>query len=262
MTPLPNPWPNVDDQFDVMHREHASVVSVPKYLPAVAGFSVEHEVTSITEALEAPKRPLLAIVGGAKISTKIELLNNLLPKVDAILVGGAMANTFFAAQGKPVGKSLQEPEQHELALSIIKQAARKNMRLFFPVDLVVSEDVSAPRNVRMVSVDAIGPDDIIVDSGPKTVDQLKDVLAQQGTVIWNGQLGITEVPEFAKGSKLLADAIIASGATSLVGGGDTAGFVDAAGIKDKFTFVSTGGGASLELMSGKELPGLHVLLDK
>jgi phosphoglycerate kinase len=252
----------VDDDFTVMHREHASVVGVPKHLPAVAGFLVEEEVTSITEALENPKRPLLAIVGGAKISTKIELLDNLLPKVDAILVGGAMANTFFAADGKSVGKSLQEEDQHELAERITKEAADKGIQLFLPIDLVVSDSAEKPLHVRTVGIDEVDPSEIIVDFGPKSVDQLKDMLAQKGTVIWNGPMGIAEVPEFAKGSQLLADAIIESGATSLIGGGDTAAFVDQAGIKDKFTFVSTGGGASLELMSGKTLPGLAALRDR
>lgn len=252
----------VDDDFTTMHREHASVVGVPKLLPAVAGFLVEEEVTTITRALENPKRPLLAIVGGAKISTKIELLNNLLPKVDAILVGGAMANTFLAAQGKNVGKSLQETDQHGLSRRILEQAADKNIELYLPTDVVITEDVDAEKNVRTESADKVGDTDLIADVGPDTIKQLDVVLAKKGTVIWNGPMGVTEKPSFVAGSRALADAIISSGATSLIGGGDTAAFVDEAGIKDKFGFVSTGGGASLELMSGKELPGIRALLDK
>ncbi len=252
----------VDDDFTAMHRAHASIVGIPKYLPAVAGLLVEEEITTITEALENPQRPLLAIVGGAKISTKIELLDNLLPKVDAILVGGAMANTFLAADGKAVGRSLQEPDQYDLAKKIIAQAAAAPIPLFLPTDVVVTEDIETSKNVRTLGIGEVQPNDIIADIGPKSIGQLREVLAQKGTVIWNGPMGIAEVPAFAKGSQLLADAIISSGATSLIGGGDTAAFVDSAGITDKFGFVSTGGGASLELMSGKQLPGVHVLLDK
>jgi phosphoglycerate kinase len=251
----------VDDAFAAVHRAHASMVGIPKHLPAVAGFLVEHEVDTITTALENPTRPLLAIVGGAKISTKIEILNNLLPKVNAIFVGGAMANTFLGAEGKNVGKSLQETDQYELANSIVKQAGEAGVQVFIPTDVVVTDSLEAATNVRAVSVDAIGESDIIVDLGPDSIAQLQPIFDQKGTVIWNGPVGITETPEFAKGSRALADAIIASGATSLIGGGDTAGFVNDAGLHDGFGFVSTGGGASLELMSGKELPGVAALLD-
>lgn len=252
----------VDDCFDVMHREHASVVGIPKYLPAVAGFLVEKEVTTITAALEDPTRPLLAVVGGAKISTKIELLDNLLPKVDAVLIGGAMANTFLAANGKPIGKSLQESDQQNLAHNIQQQAKEQGIALFLPVDVVVTTDIESEANVKTVSVDEVGEDEIIADLGPATIDQLQDVLSQKGTVIWNGPLGITEKTAFRSGSEKLADVIIQSGATSLIGGGDTAAFVESAGLMDKFGFVSTGGGASLELMSGNPLPGLEALQDK
>jgi len=252
----------VDDDFTVMHREHASVVGVPKYLPAVAGFLVEQEVTTITKALENPKRPLVAIFGGAKISTKIDLLDNLLPKVDAILVGGAMANTFLAAEGHQVGKSLEEDDEESLAKRIIKEAADKGISLFLPVDVVVTEDIDTARNVRTVGVDEVGEQDIIADLGPNSIAQLGPALAKKGTVIWNGPMGIAEKPEFANGSHILAHAIIASGVDSLLGGGDTAAFVDGAGMQDKFGFVSTGGGASMELMSGKPLPGLQALRDK
>ncbi len=252
----------VDDTFDVMHRAHAGVVGVSKYLPAVAGFLVEKEVTTITGALENPTRPLLAIIGGAKISTKIALLNNLLPKVDVVLIGGAMANTFLAAQGKPVGQSLQEPDQMDLARSITKQAADKNIKLFLPTDVVITTNIETASDVRTVGVDEVGAADIITDVGPTTITQLQDVLAQRGTVIWNGPMGVTETPAFRKGSELLAHAIIDSGATSIIGGGDTAAFLDMVGLSDKFSFVSTGGGASLDLMSGNVLPGLAALLDK
>jgi phosphoglycerate kinase len=235
---------------------------MPQHLPAVAGFLVEKEVTTILEALENPKRPLLAIVGGAKISTKIELLDNLLPKVNAILVGGAMANTFLAAEGHPVGKSLEEKDEESLAKRILKEAADKGIELFLPIDVVVTESVDTPTNVQTVGIDEVAKNDIIADVGPKTIAQLDHVLAQKGMVIWNGPMGVTEKMEFTNGSHVLAHAIIASGADSLLGGGDTAAFVDAAGMQGKFGFVSTGGGASMELMSGKKLPGLEALQDK
>lgn len=252
----------VDDDFTTMHREHASIVGIPKYLPAVAGFLVEKEVTTILNAIENPARPLLAIVGGAKISTKIEILDNLLPRVNAIFVGGAMANTFLFANGKPVGNSLYEADQKELALSIAEEAANKQIDLFLPLDVVVTDNLEAASNVRTVDIDEVGLEDIIADVGPKTVEQLAKVLDQKGTVLWNGPIGITETPAFCSGSQALAEAIIASGAFSLAGGGDTAGFLDEAKLAGNFNFVSTGGGASLELMSGKPLPGVEVLEDK
>jgi len=252
----------VDDDFTVMHREHASVVGIPKYLPSVCGFLVEKEVTTIMSVLENPVRPLMAIVGGAKISTKIEIMDNLLSKVEAIFVGGAMANTFLAANGLAIGKSLAEPKETGLAKRIESTAQEKKIQFFLPIDVVVTDDLKNTTNIRTVDTHDVGPKDIIVDVGPKSIKQLDSILAQKGTVIWNGPIGITETPEFAVGSKTLAAAIINSGAHSLVGGGDTAGFVDEAGISDKFGFVSTGGGASLELMSGNKLPGLEILEDK
>lgn len=252
----------VDDCFDVMHRAHASVVGIPKYLPAVAGFLVEKEVTTIDGALEDPKRPLLAIVGGAKISTKIALLNNLLPKVDAVLIGGAMANTFLAAEGKPIGKSMQETDQQELAKQIMQKSNAQKTELFLPIDVVVTEDIETAKNVRTVGVDEVGAGDIIVDLGPESIAQLNSILGKKGTVIWNGPLGITEKEAFRNGSTVLANAIVKSGATSIIGGGDTAGFLELVKLSDKFSFVSTGGGASLDLMSGNVLPGLEALQNK
>jgi phosphoglycerate kinase len=252
----------VDDDFTVMHREHASVVGIPKHLPAVAGLLVEKEVTTITGSLENPDRPLLAIIGGAKISTKIELLDNLLPKVEAILVGGAMANTFLAAAGKPIGKSLNDPEDYELAHRIVKEAQDSGISLFLPTDVVVTTDIESAADVRTVDVDEVGENDIIADVGPQTVRQLDGILAQKGTVIWNGPMGIFETDAFRSGSQAVAEAVIDSGAKSIVGGGDTAAFIDSAGLTAKFTFVSTGGGASLELMSAKPLPGLEALNSK
>jgi phosphoglycerate kinase len=252
----------VQDDFTACHRPHASFVGIPKYLPAVAGLAVEREVDTITKALENPKRPFVAVTGGAKVSTKIPILSYLLKRVDKVFVGGAMANTFLEAQGKEVGKSLVEPEQIELATQILEKAKSDDKELLLPVDVVVAKKIDPPSEVRTVDVADIGKEEIIADIGPKTVDQLNTILQSAGTVIWNGPAGIFETKEFSEGTRALADRIIKSGAYSLVGGGDTCSFVDNAGLSSKFSFVSTGGGASLELMSGHPLPGVEALLDK
>lgn len=252
----------VDDDFTTTHREHASMVGVPKILPAVAGLQIEKEVMQLTGAMEHPKAPLVVVVGGAKISTKIAFIENFLDKAKAILVGGAMANTFLKAAGHEVGKSLVEDNELDTARGLVAKAGQQGVQLLVPIDVVVTDNLEGAGNVRTVPVAEVGPSDVIADVGSKTVSQLDDWLARQGTVIWNGPLGITEKPAFAVGSRLLADKLIASGAYTIVGGGDTAAFVDEAGLHDKFSFVSTGGGASLELMSGKKLPAVEVLLDK
>ena len=252
----------VDDDFTTTHREHASMVGVPKLLPAVAGFQIEHEVDTITKAMENPKRPLLVVVGGAKIATKIDFLNNFLDKAQAMLIGGAMANTFLQAQGLNIGKSLTDEEDIPTAQKVMQQARDNGVELFLPTDVVVTDDLDKASNVRTVATNQIGVNDIVADVGPQTVAQIQSVLNQKGTVIWNGPLGVTETAAFAKESTDLAKRIIDSGATSIIGGGDTASFIDKLGWQDKFSFVSTGGGASLELMSGKKLPAVEVLQDK
>ncbi len=252
----------VDDDFTATHREHASIVGIPKLLPSAAGFQIEQEVSTMTDAMENPKHPLLVIVGGAKISTKIDFLNNFLQKAQALFIGGAMANTFLDAEGLPIGKSLEDEDDEPLARQVYEQAKQKDVELFLPTDVVVTDNVQNATNVRTLKTNEVGENDIIADLGPESVAQVQHVLDQKGTVIWNGPLGVTEEPAFAKASEDLANRIINSGATSIVGGGDTAGFVDSKGLHDKFSFVSTGGGASLELMSGKKLPGVEALADK
>ncbi len=259
----------VDDDFTTMHREHASIVGIPKYLPAVAGLLAEKEVDYITGALETPNRPLVAIVGGAKVSTKIEFLKYLVPKVDVLVLGGAMANTFYLAQGHEVGRSVAEPELVDTAKELLSLAKREDCELFLPDEVVVSESLEQPKNVRTVKVSGVKPDDYIVDAAPGFAQVLGRAVYEfldfdnKCTVIWNGPLGLTELPEFAAGSLAMAGAIVAlPGETSIIGGGDTAAFIDAAGRHDQFTWVSTGGGASLELMSGKKLPGVEALQDK
>ncbi|MFI5240592.1 MAG: phosphoglycerate kinase [Candidatus Saccharimonadia bacterium] len=245
----------VDDAFAVIHRAHASLVGIPKYLPSGIGFLVEREVNTIFSALESPKRPLLAVIGGVKISTKAPILNNLLPKVDNLLIGGAMANTFLAASGLEVGKSLVEVDQQSLASEIISAAKAKGKTLIIPTDVVVSVAIDGSQPTRVAPSTGVSPTEHIVDIGPETIEQAL-ALIEGGTVIWNGPLGITEVPQFAAGTRKLADGIVSSGAFSLIGGGDTADYIDGAGLHNSFSFVSTGGGASLDLMSGKPLPGL------
>jgi phosphoglycerate kinase len=252
----------VQDAFAAAHRAHASMVGVPRHLTAVSGLLLEREVSTILGALQEPARPLLAIIGGAKISSKISVIEFLLERVDGLLIGGAMANTFLAAQGHKVGKSLYEPDQMDLANEIMLKADQAKIKCFLPTDLVVTTDLKNPVDAHTVGIDEVGEADIAADIDGSSLSQIDEILSQKGTVIWNGPVGITETPEFAKGSIELANKVIASGAASIIGGGDTAAFVDAAGLHDKFNFVSTGGGASLELMAGKTLPGVEALLDK
>jgi len=257
----------VYDAFD-SSRAHASTAGVAKYLPAVAGFLVEAEIDNITGAIERPNRPLVAVIGGAKVSTKLEILSHLIPKVDAMLLTGPIANTFALVQGTSIGKSVAEHEMADEIKKLLKVAADANTHLLLPDEVVVSGSLEEPKNLRTVKLTAVGEDDYIVDAAPSYGDQLKaeifDFLDFDGksTVIWNGPLGITEIPEFRAGSVAMANAIIESKAISIIGGGDTAGFIDEEHLHDKFTWVSTGGGASLELMSGKGLECVDALQDK
>lgn len=259
----------VDDAFAAIHRAHASTEGVTHFLPSVAGLLVEKEVEHLLGAIEKPNRPLVAIVGGAKVSSKIEVLEYLIPKVDILMLGGAMANTFYLADGKKVGKSLVEPDQVEVARSLVALATTEDTELLLPDEVVVSKSLTEPINVRTITLDAVQDDDIIVDATESFAARLSPAVFEfldfdhKCTVIWNGPIGITEVPEFSAGSLALAGAIVAlPGEISIIGGGDTAAFIDDAGRHDQFTWVSTGGGASLELMSGKKLPGIEALLDK
>ncbi len=248
----------VDDDFTTMHRAHASMVGIPKILPSAAGLQVLLEVETITKAMENPKRPVLAVIGGAKIATKIDVIHNLLAKVDHLLIGGEMANTFLASLGTPIGKSLYEPAEKQVAQNVLDTADSHGMNIILPTDVVVSKTIDETGEAKMVAVTAVTKDDYIVDLGPETIDTALATI-DGGTVIWNGPLGITEVEQFSMGSKRLAEGIFASGAFSIIGGGDTADYVDGMGWHDKFSFVSTGGGASLELMAGKPMPGLEAL---
>lgn len=248
----------VQDGFGVVHRGHASTTGIPNYLPSVAGLLVEKEVNFITDATDNPKRPLVAVVGGAKVSDKIEVLDKLMASADTLIIGGAMANTFLAAQGVNVGKSIYEPDQVEAAKNILAGA---KIPVILPHDAVVAEAASATSSASRVELNEVGDSDMILDVGSASVAAYKSAISSAGTVLWNGPIGYSEFEQFASASKQLAQMIIESQATSIIGGGDTAAFVDAHGWHDKFTWVSTGGGASLDLIAGKPLPGIEALLD-
>jgi phosphoglycerate kinase len=248
----------VNDAFAASHRSHASVVGVAKYLPAYAGYLMLAELEALHQALDEPRRPLLAIVGGAKVSTKAGVLAHLLPKVDTLAVVGAMANTFFAARGAEMGASLVEGSSLDAARQVERDGGDK---LLLPVDSVIARKAEAGAETRVAGVDRIEPGWMILDIGPATVELLRDRVKGAGTIVWNGPAGVAEVPEFAMGTRALGEAIVASGAYSLVGGGDTAAAVAKLGISG-FSHVSTGGGATLEAMEGKELPGVAVLKDE
>ncbi len=252
----------VDDAFAAMHRAHASTVGVAGDLPAVAGFLAEREVKEITHVMEHPKRPVVAIIGGAKISTKIELLDNLLAKVEVLAIGGAMANTFLAAQGYEVGRSVYEPDQVTTASRIMRAADERGVNLILPTDVITTDRLDAQGRAHHKPPLDVTKSEMIADVGPKTVDQIAAPVALASTVIWNGPLGLAEFSQFAQSSIKLAKIIARAPAYSLIGGGDTASFLRHHHLEKDFNFISTGGGATLELLSGKKLPGWEVLQDK
>lgn len=246
----------VNDAFAASHRAHASVVGVADHLPAYAGALMEAELGALAQALDTPRRPLVAIVGGAKVSTKAGVLRHLLEKVDALLIGGAMANTFFKAQGLEVGTSYTEDEALEEARGVIRRAGE---RLVLPVDGVAVRKLEAGQPAEVVDVTAIPPGWMVVDAGPRTRELFASRVRQAGTVVWNGPVGVFEIPDFAAGTRSLGEAIAGSPAFSLVGGGDTAAAVEQLGLAGRFSHVSTGGGATLEYLEGRTLPGVAIL---
>lgn len=249
----------VDDAFGSAHRAHASTASVAAYLPAVAGLLMERELTFLGRALTNPTRPFVAMLGGAKVSDKIAVIENLFSKVDTLLIGGGMANTFLKAQGHEIGDSLVENDKLDTARVLLQQGSGK---LVLPVDVVIADRFDAQAQSRCVHADAVPPGWRILDIGPKTIGQFKDHLRSARTVVWNGPMGAFEMQPFSVGTFAMAHALAElSGATTIVGGGDSAAAVEQAGVADRMTHVSTGGGASLEFLEGKELPGVAVLLD-
>jgi len=249
----------VNDAFGTAHRAHASTVGVAQYLPAVAGLLMEKELNFLGKALESPERPFVALLGGAKISDKIGVIKNLLTRVDALLIGGGMANTFLKAQGYEVGQSLVEDESLGVAKELLERAGEK---LALPVDAVVADRFAADAASKAVPVDEVPPDWRILDIGPRTVELFKEKLAEARTVVWNGPLGVFEFPKFAAGTEAIARFLADLEATTIIGGGDVVAAVRRAGVADRITHVSTGGGAALEFLEGKELPGVAALLDK
>ena len=252
----------VSDAFGAVHRAHASTAGVAAYLPAVSGFLIEKELEVIGGALANPKRPLVAILGGSKVSSKIGVINNLLEIADTVIIGGGMAYTFSAAQGGQVGDSLLEADWESYALEMVEKARAKGVKLLLPVDTVIADAYAPDAHSRVVKAGEIPAGWQGLDIGPETVKLYCDAVAGAGTVIWNGPMGVFEFPAFAKGTEAVAEALSRTDAITIIGGGDSAAAVQQLGYADKMTHISTGGGASLEFMEGKELPGVACLLDK
>lgn len=252
----------VNDAFGTSHRAHASIAGIPKFLPAFAGFLLEKEITFLGHALENPVRPFAALIGGAKISDKVKMLERITQKVNFLLIGGGMAATFFKAQQYEIGQSLFEKDRMATAMDLLNRPSQDGFKLYLPVDVVVADVVKAEARTFTVPVDKISADKRIVDIGPETVKKFSDILQTCKTVFWNGPMGIYEIAPFASGTQAMARSLAGLKATTIIGGGSTAEAVREMGLADKMTFVSTGGGASLSFVSGEKLPGVEVLKDK
>ena len=252
----------VSDAFGTVHRAHASTAGVAAYLPAYAGLLVEKELSVMGKALDDPKRPFVAVLGGAKVSDKIGVINNLLEKADTVIIGGGMAYTFIKAMGYEIGNSLLEADKLDYALEMIEKAKRNGVSLLLPVDTAVGNEFKADCDSEIVDIKAMPAGWMGKDIGPKTIELFSDAIKNAGTVVWNGPMGVFEFDAFAKGTKAMAQALADSGAITIVGGGDSAAAVEKLGFADKMTHISTGGGASLEFLEGLELPGVACLLDK
>jgi phosphoglycerate kinase len=256
----------VNDAFSAAHRAHATTEGLGHKLPAYAGRTMQAELDALTRALEAPQRPVAAVVGGAKISGKLDLLGNLLDKVDVLIIGGGMANTFLAAQGHPVGKSLCEKDLIPTATEIMEKAKKTDREIVLPVDVVVAQKFEANAPSRIVDLDKVGPEDMILDIGPRSIEYVVSLLARMKTVVWNGPFGAFEMQPFDKGTMTVAAAAADRSATgrlvTVAGGGDTVAALNQAGAADKFSYISTAGGAFLEWLEGKALPGVEILRAK
>ncbi len=252
----------VDDAFGSAHRAHCSTAGVADYLPAVCGYLIQKEITFMGGALENPKRPLVAILGGAKVSDKIGVINNLLEKVDTLIIGGGMAYTFFAAKGYSVGNSLCETDKIPLAVEMMEKAKNKGVNFLLPIDNKIGKEYAPDTQAMTINSDEIPDGWMGLDIGPKTQEIFANAIKGSGTVIWNGPMGVSEWDNFAAGTIAVATAVADSGAISIIGGGDSAAAVEKLGFADKMTHISTGGGASLEFLEGIELPGIAVLNEK
>lgn len=252
----------VNDAFGTAHRAHASTAGIAGYLPAVAGLLMQREIGIMGKALENPERPFVAILGGAKVSDKIGVIENLIEKVDVLIAGGGMANTFLAAQGNDMAKSLVEMDKLDLARSLIKRAKEKGMEFLLPGDLVVAEAYAADAKHQVVTPDQIPAGWMSLDIGPGSAEAFGKIIKTARTILWNGPMGVFEMPVFAQGTNEIARAITEAQAVSIVGGGDSIAAIHNTGLGSKITHMSTGGGATLEFLEGKELPGVKALLNK
>lgn len=252
----------VNDAFGAAHRAHSSTEGIAKHVPAVAGFLMEKELDVLGKALSEPERPFTAIIGGAKVKDKIGVIESLLEKVDHLIIGGGLSYTFLKAQGHDVGQSLLEEDKIELAKGFIQKAKDKGVQLHMPIDAVVANEFSKDAETQVVDVDAIPSDWMGLDIGPKTAANFAEVIKSSKLIIWNGPMGVFEMDKFANGTKTVADAMATTAGYTVIGGGDSAAAVEKFNVADKMDHISTGGGASLELMEGKELPGILALNDK
>jgi len=252
----------VNDAFGTSHRAHASIAGIAQYLPAVAGLLLEKEINTLGGLLENPVHPFVAIFGGAKVSDKVSMLKNIMGKVDCLLIGGGMAATFLKAKSCEVGQSMVEEDSLGTAAGLIDEAERSGARLLLPVDVIVAERIDLGARGEEISVDSIPPDKRIADIGPQTIENFSRELRSSKTVFWNGPVGVEEIAQFAGGTKKLARLLAGLEATTIIGGGSTAEVMNAMGLADKVTFVSTGGGASLKFLGGEELPGVVALRDR
>lgn len=252
----------VNDAFGTAHRAHSSTAGVADYLPAVSGFLIEKEVKFLGSAVESPERPFAAVMGGAKVADKILVIENLLTKVDTLIIGGGMAFTFLKSKGYEIGKSILDAERIDLAADLIKKAEAKGVKFVLPVDVIAAKEFSNDTETKEFDADKIPQDWMGLDIGSKTIELFRNELKNAKTVVWNGPVGAFEMSNFAKGTMEVAKALAESGAVTIIGGGDSAAAVEQFGLADKMTHISTGGGASLEFLEGKELPGIAVLQDK
>ncbi|MBU8790255.1 phosphoglycerate kinase [Oceanobacillus caeni] len=252
----------VNDAFGAAHRAHASTTGIAEKLPSAAGFLMEKEISVLSKALENPERPFTAIIGGAKVKDKIDVIDNLLDKVDNLIVGGGLAYTFIKAQGHEIGKSLLEEDKIDLAKEFMKKAEEKGVNFVLPEDVVIADDFSEEANTKEVSIEEIPSDWEALDIGPKTREKYSKIVSESKLVIWNGPMGVFELNVFANGTKAVAEALATTEGYTVIGGGDSAAAVEKFGLADKMDHVSTGGGASLEFMEGKVLPGVAALDEK
>ena len=252
----------VNDAFGTAHRAHASTAGIADYLPCVSGFLIEKEVKFLGSAVENPKRPFVAIMGGAKVGDKIPVIENLLKKVDVLIIGGGMSYTFFKAEGLEIGTSILDEDNVQLASQLLKKAEESGVKMLLPVDTICAKEFKNDTEFAAFDKDKIPADCMGMDIGPKTIKLYEEAIAKAATVVWNGPMGVFEMPNFAKGTRAIAEALAESDAVTIIGGGDSAAACEQFGLKDKMTHISTGGGASLEFLEGKTLPGIAVIQDK